>query len=289
MRLEWIVSQEMSGRKLIDFLKASHEDKTLSLRQIKRWVDRGLCSVNGTCQRFSAKPIAFRDRVTLVLPEENENRIQFDESNILYEDDSVLAYNKPMGLACDPKSIAAFFPNTKLLLAHRLDKDTTGVVLLGKTPEIRDAIMDQFKVGKIKKEYLAIVDHTIIKNKGSIVKQLAPKRHYQGQTVWSVVQEEGLYARTDWECVKKAKTASLVRLFPLTGRTHQIRVHMSSIGHPLLGDRQYGGHASRAYESWSYFLHAEKISFVHPITHQRILITAPLPKQFQDAVCAIFG
>ena len=293
MKSQWAVSQEHTGFKLIDFLKTCLGDRACSLRQIKRYIDQGLCTVNGVCQRFSAKKVAFRDVVVLVIPDVVQEVARFNESAVLYEDDFILAYNKPQGVACDPKSINKFFvdkPN--LFLAHRLDKDTTGVLLFAKNAADRDAIMDQFRAGKVEKQYLAIVDGMISKRLGTIKKYLGPTRHYQGQTVWGVVERNAkgaIFSHTDWECLRAVKQASLVRLTPKTGRTHQIRVHMCSIGHPLIGDRQYGGDCHRGYESWTYFLHAEKIRFRHPQTKEKIELQAPLSQDFQRALHILFG
>src|SRR5262249_41903936 len=155
---------------LVDFLKASVGDKASSLKQVKRWIDRGLCTVNGSIQRFGGRPVSYRDKVLLVLPEEKEEGVRFGAEGILYEDESIFVYNKPAGVACDPKGISAFFGARPLFLAHRLDKDTTGVLLFGKTEAIKELLMKQFKEGKVEKEYLAIVEHAMNQKKGSIQK-----------------------------------------------------------------------------------------------------------------------
>lgn len=110
------------------------------------------------------------------------------------------------------------------------------------------------------------------------------------QSIWgSVSQEKGVAAATSWHVLKKGKQASLLQCFPETGRTHQIRVHLSGMGHPILGDHQYGKKFTCSYQAPRCLLHANKIGFIHPFLHKEIAIGAPMPEDFKDAMVSLFG
>ena len=141
----------------------------------------------------------------------------------------------------------------------------------------------------MKKRYLAIVDGIISLKRGEIINDLGPKRAYAGQTIWGEVPPaQGVRAITDWELLDQGSETSLVACYPKTGRTHQIRVHMAGMGHPILGDYQYGNRFKSPFRSLRTLLHAESIQLDHPLTQKRLLITAPLPDDFREAQRLLF-
>lgn len=289
--LEWIVTSQESGWKLLAFLSHHLEGKHSS-RFLKRAIEQNSCQINGRTERFASTLLGEGDLICLHLEQTSSSSShQFEESRILYEDDILLVYNKPAGINCDEKGIVHLLKGREpsLQLVHRLDRDTTGILLLAKGELVFDKLVDQFKQFQVKKCYRAIVDGVIAQSEGIVENYLGKKQAYAGQTIWGAVAESrGLYACTEWQRRKTGGAASLVACFPKTGRTHQIRVHMAEMGHPVLGDYQYGKHFKCLYRPSRYLLHAEEIQILHPITGKSLHLIAPLPEDFKMAQQQLF-
>ena len=136
---------------------------------------------------------------------------------------------------------------------------------------------------------MAIVDGQIERASGIIDNYLGKKREYAGQTLWGAVKpSEGLAAVTEWQCLKRGELASLVACFPKTGRTHQLRVHLADLGHPILGDFQYGKDFQCPYRSPRILLHAEEIGLRHPQSGAWMEFHAAFPEDFQQAKDELF-
>lgn len=282
--MEWTVTPEESGSKLIVFL-ADHLKGEYSSRSLKKWIEHNACEINGRTERFASTCVGTGDHVCLQIPSNPSSTLKkLEMPPILFEDDALLICNKPAGINCDEKGILQFWKKDipSLQLIHRLDRETTGVLLFAKTPLIFNRLVEQFKQFQVKKKYLAVVDGVMEQSRGKIENYLGKKKIYDGQTIWGgVSQEKGLYACTDWETVRKGNKASLVACYPKTGRTHQIRVHMADIGHPILGDFQYAHRFLCPYRPSRILLHAEQIQFRHPINGEEIRVIAPLPDDFK--------
>ena len=180
-------------------------------------------------------------------------------------------------------------PYPSLKLVHRLDRETTGALILAKQAAVFDLFVKQFKTFQVEKRYLTIVDGIIEEKKGIIENYLGKKKVYAGQTIWGAVSSpSGLYACTEWKCLKKGDKVSLLTCIPKTGRTHQIRVHMAEMGHPILGDFQYGKIFQSTYHPSRYLLHAEEIRFLHPLTGEVLCVNAPVPDDFKEALQKLF-
>ena len=170
-----------------------------------------------------------------------------------------------------------------------MDRETTGVLILAKEKGVFDNLVEQFKHFQVQKRYLTIVDGQVEQPKGIIENYLGKKRSYAGQTIWgSVQQSKGLYASTEWIRLKKGKSVTLMACYPKTGRTHQIRVHMAEIGHPILGDFQYSKEFECRYRPTRYLLHSEEITFQHPLTGEALFLKAPIPDDFKKAQQKLF-
>lgn len=276
MRALFTVSTKENGLKLAAFLQSNLEGD-LSLKKIRRWLDAGLCTVNSRKETFHHTRLNTGDRVQIIIPEEKAPAI----STILYEDAALLLLNKAPGVTCDAK----LEQKMKAFLTHRLDKDTSGVLLLTKTKEAREIVFEQFKERKVKKEYLALVDGVMKKREGHLSCNLGEVSRLQGQKLWGVTKN-GIPASMSWRVEKLGKQASLVRLFPETGRMHQLRVQLTHLGHPILGDKLYGREMGQRshYPAERQLLHAEKLTFCHPVTNEVVEIVAPLPEDFQKAI-----
>jgi RluA family pseudouridine synthase len=289
---EWVVTSEFSGAKLIAFVVQRLEGK-YSAKYLKKLIEQNRCQINGRTERFASTVIKKGDFIRL----DDEQAalaapVKVEPSRIIYEDDALLVYNKPAGINCDEKGIVKLW-KTKLpalQLVHRLDRDTTGLLIFAKQSQIFELLVTQFKEFQVEKQYIAIVDGVLQEKKGKIENYLGKKRAFAGQTIWGRVStSQGLYACTEWERLKVGNSASLVACVPKTGRTHQIRVHMSESGHPILGDFQYGKHFQCAFRPPRILLHAQKIRFNHPITGEELNLIAPLPDDFEKAKSKLFN
>jgi 23S rRNA pseudouridine1911/1915/1917 synthase len=231
-------------------------------------------------------PLAFGDRlqINVFQPEEPNVIPAFHEVDVLYEDDHLLILNKPPGMDTHPNApgqtdtlanAAAFHVQSEgsslnVRHIHRLDRDTSGAVLFAKT-SFAGAILDKMlEERKVKRTYLAVADGKLKNRKGTIDRPIGRDRHHP---VRRRVSKTGQAAITHYEVVSwlKKEQQTLIRCSLETGRTHQIRVHFSDIGHPLAGDKLYGG--SGTYKRQA--LHAVKMELNHPFTEELIICHAP--------------
>lgn len=281
---EWVVSEQNSGQSLQAFLKSKFTDN-ISAKAIKRSIDAGGCSLNGRVERFSSRLVGIGDKVSFELSERPRTLIN-SVNSILYSDTDILAINKPSGISSTSEglleSLEKEFGTLKLL--HRLDKETSGVLLFAKNDKMAEVIEKLFKERNIEKTYLAIVDGTFRDLSGTVDNYLGKLKVYEGQTIMGLVsKDEGVRAVTHWQVMKAGKKASLIQCMPKTGRMHQIRVHMAGLLHPILGDYQYGKRFDCQYRPQRLLLHASEISFVHPKNLTKITIKAEIPKDFAKA------
>lgn len=221
---------------------------------------------------------------------------------VLFEDEHLVALNKAAGMIVHPGAGTKNDTVVHALLAHcegelsgvggverpgivhRLDKETSGVLLVAKSDAAHRALAEQFAGRHLKKEYLALVSGVPGLMSGIIERAISRHPVHRHRMT---VGEGGRPSRTDWERVESFGVfASLVRCRIHTGRTHQIRVHMKSIGHPLLGDSTYGWRPDLRLPEQPprVMLHAERISFLHPITSRPMVLQAPLPQDFQHMI-----
>ena len=213
--------------------------------------------------------------------------------DIVYEDEYLMVINKPSGLVVHPGSgnkdntlVNGLMYYTKNLsdigdsdrpgIVHRLDKDTSGLMLVAKENKTHEILSEEFKKHNIHREYIALVDGVIEVSRGTIDAPIKrSKENYQKMTVAA----GGKKAITNFEVIKRYKNNTLIRLVLETGRTHQIRVHMSYIGYPIHNDPVYNKKVST---SFGQFLHSEYLKFIHPITKKELEFRCPLPDEFQE-------
>jgi len=212
--------------------------------------------------------------------------------DILYEDEFLICINKPAGMVVHPAPghLAGTFVNALLHhchslpsqdirpgIVHRLDKETSGVLLAAKTTETHQKLIDMFSERKIEKEYLAIT----VGNPGIRTIDLPIGRHPAHRKEMTI-NEKGRSALTHIETIQSKEGFSLVKAKPVTGRTHQIRVHLKAVKTPVLGDRIYGPEKlSNKLKVERQLLHAHHLSFTHPLTGNLLKVTAPIPEDFQ--------
>lgn len=273
--MEWIVKKDESGEKLLKFL--SQKVNGCSLKQLKRFLEAGSCTINGYAERFASKIVYEGDKIAFQPAEKvalESKLATFLKSRILYEDEDLFIYDKPPGIASDGFK-------TKLLLIHRLDRETSGVLMFAKHEHARLLMIELFRQKLVKKHYLAVVDGVPKKNRGLVDNFLGKKHSFHGQAIYGAVpKEKGLHAVTEWKLEKVVKEHSLLSCYPKTGRTHQIRVHLSEMGYPILGDYQYCRQFHSAFKPKRCLLHAFKVKFIHPIKNINIEVEAKMPQDF---------
>jgi len=204
--------------------------------------------------------------------------------SICYEDDYILIIDKPAGMLVHPTTSEHFTTLANAVIyyflttqqpynfhpVHRLDRNTSGLVLIAKQPHIQH-LLSLNDIKHINRQYLAVVTGVIEHAEGAVD---APIARHPESIIQRVVHDSGQNAMTCYKVLKNLNNASLVELTLLTGRTHQIRVHLSHIGHPLLGDDLYGGSKELIDRQ---ALHAVRLSFIHPVSNERIDVSSPLP------------
>lgn len=285
-----VVNKEVNER--IDKYLASITD--LSRETITKMIDSEYILVNGKKVKASYKPV-LDDKIDIkeVFVKDTKIDAKKLDLDIVYEDEYLMVINKPSGLVVHPGSgnkdntlVNGLMYYTKNLsdigdsdrpgIVHRLDKDTSGLMLVAKENKTHEILAEEFKKHNIHREYIALVDGVIEVSRGTIDAPIKrSKENYQKMTVAS----GGKKAITNFEVIKRYKNNTLIRLVLETGRTHQIRVHMAYIGYPIHNDPVYNKKVST---SFGQFLHSEYLKFIHPITKKELEFRCPLPDEFKD-------
>lgn len=295
-----IISKLQAGERL-DKILFSHFQGIFSRTQLQNFIKDNLVTLNGkSVQKRALARIGDEIRVQPILSKETEIKPEPIPLDILYEDEWVIAINKPAGMVCHPAlgnwthtfvnallhhcSLDSKFPDQlRPGIVHRLDKETSGVLIAAKVYEAHLALVKQFSERNIAKEYQAICLGN--PGKGSI--ELSIGRHPVHRKEMSV-QESGKFAQTLFETEAFNGFLSLVNLFPKTGRTHQLRVHMKAHGTPILGDPVYGSSSQNAkFNVFRQMLHAKSLEFFHPFLSKFVKLVAPFPEDMLKLIFKI--
>jgi len=279
-------------------------DKVLAARldqfsrvQIQALIRDGLVTVNGRPAKSSYR-VEAGDVIRVSVPVTEAESGPEPEAiplAVLFENDDLAVIDKPAGMVVHPAyghrsgtlvnavlarwpSIAAWGEPERAGIVHRLDKETSGVIMVAKTPEALEALRALFKERVVEKRYLALVEGTPDTPDGIID---APIGRDPNQRKRMAVARDGREAVTEFHVIEQYDEFSLVDVFPKTGRTHQIRVHLAFIGHPVVGDTVYGRRRQRI-RMKRHFLHAAAISFPLPGSGEIVTVEAPLPVPLQD-------
>lgn len=266
-----------------------------SREYIGRLIDSKLVLVNDKIVKASYK-VALQDEIVIhdeqMKVEDHIEPVKMD-LDIVYEDEYLMVINKPSGLVVHPgagnynntlvnglmyytKHLSDVGGSTRPGIVHRIDKDTSGLLLIAKTNQIHEILADDFKNKRIKREYIALLDG-VFKN-GSATIDAPIGRDKQNRERMAVV-EDGKHAITHMKVLKRYDGYTLVSCVLETGRTHQIRVHMAYIGYPIHNDPVY---SKKEADSFGQFLHSYKMNFIHPITKKEMEFICPLPNHFED-------
>jgi len=267
----------------------------------QRKLKAGEVHVNGVAAKASIRP-RFGDDVTIGLgiADDVPERETADDLHVLYEDEHLIAVDKPTGMTCHPAgsvrhgtlinklhALMADTPNQVPRLGHRLDKDTSGVVLCVKHREADVALGAMFTQREVQKTYLALAAGVMQADTGIINAPLGAKPDAETK-LHQAVREDGLSAQSSWDVQQRFAAHTWVALKPYTGRTHQLRVHMAHIGHPLVADHLYGDIrplcAREEFVLSRLALHAHRLELAHPITGEPLVIESPVPADLHAAL-----
>lgn len=296
-----MIDQGYIGKRL-DVYAAERENITRSA--VQKLIDTGMITVNGIVVPKNYR-LRAEDDIQIVLPEASELEDVLPENipiDIVYEDEYLVVVNKPKGMVVHP---AAGNPNGTLVnallyhckgtlsgingiirpgIVHRIDKDTSGLLVVAKTDEAHVSLAEQISSHSFERRYHAIIVGSLKDDQGTIDKPIG--RSITDRKKMAVVAG-GRNAVTHYKVIEQLERAQYIELQLETGRTHQIRVHMASLGHPLLGDIVYGGGRTAFEKSNSetlcgQCLHAKTIAFVHPITGEFLRFDSDLPEYFKE-------
>jgi len=255
-----------------------------------RLIEEGKVRVNDTVQTKAGYKLRSDDQVTVDYDISQLAEIPDIDLPILYEDDDCVVINKPVGVlshskgAFNPEATVATWLRSRLRglegerggIVHRLDRATDGVMICAKTPEALSWLQKQFATRNVKKTYAAVVQGSMSPEEAII--EMPIGRNPKAPATFRV-DTQGKYAKTAYRTVATNEKYALLELKPETGRTHQLRVHLSHFHHPIVGDTFYGGEpAERLY------LHAESLEITIPKGHERKVFTAPVPPEFKERV-----
>ena len=307
------------GKRLDAFLSEKIEGWSRS--RLQRLIDDGDVSVNQTQVKSSYK-LRADDVIEIELTELAAEIFEPEDIplEIIYEDESLAVINKPSGIVVHPgagissgtlaNAIAYRFKiqdlefktednldeqskiqnlKSKIGIVHRLDKDTSGLIVVAKTEEIHEKLSEQFRNREVFKNYVALVHGATAEKAGTIDQPIAREKHNRTKMA---IRRHGRNALSLWKVRKKFEKFTLLSVEIKTGRTHQIRVHLAFINHGVVGDETYNGGRDKTVKDVKvrqaitelnrFFLHAERLSFTHPQTLERMDFYAPLPKKLAD-------
>lgn len=288
------VEKENTGIRIDKYLSDNMEDISRSYLQ-KLLKDKSI-TVNNKAIKANYK-VQEGDMVSVFVPEPEEPNILPEEIplDILYEDDSLMVVNKPKDMVVHPSAghTSGTLVNAVLFhckgnlsgingimrpgIVHRIDKDTTGALLICKTDTCHRILAEQLKVHSITRRYRAVVQGNLKDDEGTVEGSIG--RHTTDRKKMAINYKNGKEAITHYRVLERFGNATYIECRLETGRTHQIRVHMASIGHPLLGDTTYGS-SKNPYHLQGQALHAMVLGFLHPVTNEYMEFTAPLPEYF---------
>lgn len=290
---EYLVSQEEVGERIDRFLTEQDEDWTRS--QVQKWIKEDRVSVNETPIKANYK-LQLGDQISLKIPPPMELEIEAEDIslNIVYEDQDVIVIDKPRGLVVHPapghysgtivngllyhcKDLSGINGILRPGIVHRIDKDTSGLLMVAKNDKAHLSLAKQLQEHTVERRYIALVNGLFPHEMGTIDAPIG--RDSQDRKKMSVTFENSKHAVTHFVVLEAFKQHSLVECKLETGRTHQIRVHMQYIGHPIVGDPKYGKGDRLGLEGQA--LHAGVLGFEHPRTGEYLSFTSPIPEDME--------
>lgn len=282
------------GHERVDKYVAREVD-SVSRSEVQNLIARGLVTVNGSEVKASQR-LGPGDVIQVIVapPQEAELVPERMPLRIVYEDEGLVVVDKPPGLVVHPapghergtlvNALLARYPDLPMDeegrpgIVHRLDKDTSGLIVVARSEDVRRGLQAQFKAGEVLKVYLSLVEGDVEPRSGIIDASIG--RDTRNRKRMAVVRRGGRRAVTEYRVLEHLDGHSLLELRPRTGRTHQVRVHLAFIGHPVVGDSVYGRRKQRL-SIGRQFLHAHRLGFRHPSSGRRMELVSDLPADLE--------
>jgi 23S rRNA pseudouridine1911/1915/1917 synthase len=286
------------GKCRLDLFLSAQEPISLSRSQIRKLIVEGNVTVNGQL----AKPgywVRESDTIVVTLPEPRPLGLVAEDIplDILYEDEHLIVLNKSAGMVVHPAPghhegtlVHALLYHCQTLsgiggvqrpgIIHRLDRDTSGVMLVAKTDHAHSCLSGQLKSRELKRIYYAVVHGRMRMLNGRIEAPIG--RHRKNRKKMAIDQENGRYALTLYQVLEQYTEHTLLKVELKTGRTHQIRIHMKYIHHPVVGDPVYGNSSKNNFGMPRQALHAQSVAFIHPATREQMTFETPLPEDMKQ-------
>lgn len=294
---KYIITENEKGKRLDAYIATKNENITRTSAQ--RMIEEGNILVNGKKQKVAYK-INIDDVVTVVPEEIKEISIEAEDIpiDVIYEDKDIIVVNKPKGMVVHPangnyngtlvnaimgmckETLSGIGGELRPGIVHRLDKDTSGLLIIAKNDKAHVKMSEQIKNHEVKKTYIALVRGVIKENEATIDMPIGRSTSDRKKMD---VNKEGKNAITHIKVLKRYDKYTLLQVNIETGRTHQIRVHLSYIGYPIIGDTTYSN-GKNEFGVVGQCLHAKSLEFKHPITGKEMKLEAPLPEYFQDII-----
>ena len=290
------VDEKSEGTRIDKYLSDMLEEKSRSF--IQELIKKEKVVVNNKIPKSNYKVKAF-DNIELEVPEPEILKVDAEDIplNILYEDNDVIVVNKEQGMVVHPapgnyngtlvnallfhcKDLSGINGIIRPGIVHRIDKDTSGILVVAKSDEAHNKLSEQLKNHSMKREYYALIEGRLKNDSGTINKPIG--RNKKDRLKMGIV-EDGKLAVTHYEVLERYNGYTLIKCILETGRTHQIRVHMSSIGFPLVGDPLYGFKRQK-FKLDGQMLHAKTLGFIHPETNEYMEFNSELPKYFINII-----
>ncbi|MCA0753849.1 RluA family pseudouridine synthase [Paenibacillus sp. N4] len=299
--LEWMAEAEHEGVRIDKFITDGIDDSSVSRTQVQEWIKSGAVEVDGKAVKANYK-VAEGNRIVLTVPEPEDAAILPEPIplEVIYEDSDLIVVNKPRGMVVHPAPghssgtlVNALMHHCKDLsginglirpgIVHRIDKDTTGLLMAAKNDLAHLSLAEQLKEHSVTRKYIALVHGNLQHDQGTIDAPIG--RDANDRKLFTVTDRNSRHAVTHFLVLERLNDYSLVELQLETGRTHQIRVHMKYIGHPLAGDPVYG--RNKTVDLKGQALHAAVLGFTHPRTGERMQFETPLPADFEHVLASL--
>jgi 23S rRNA pseudouridine1911/1915/1917 synthase len=301
-KITFIAELDLKTERLDTFLSLQAD---LTRSHVQKLIRDGLVKVNGSIEKPGCK-VRIHDRVELTIADQPEDVLVPEEIplDIIREDDSIIVVNKLPGMVVYPAAgnrsgtlmnalayrcgrLCSIGAPLRPGVVHRLDKDTSGLIVIARENKAYYRLVDQFREREVEKQYLALVYGNLKDDSGEIVKMIG--RSSSDRKKMSTRTRRGKEAITHFTVVKRFNAATLVKVNILTGRTHQIRVHFASTGHPVLGDKTYGKKSSlrigqKVIKFPRQMLHAYSLKLKHPATDEFMEFEAPVPEDMEKVI-----
>ena len=297
-----IVNENDKGKRLDIYIAENFNE--LSRTMIKKLIESNNILVNDKSEKVSYK-VQANDNISIDIPEAKETKLKAQEIplDIIYEDSDIIVINKPKGMVVHPangnpdgtlvnailsickNSLSGIGGELRPGIVHRLDKDTSGLIIVAKNDKAHINMSEQIKNHEVEKTYIALVKGFVKENEATINMPIGRSTKDRKKMA---VNKNGKNAVTHFKVIERFGNYTLLEVKIETGRTHQIRVHLSQIGYPIVGDTVY----SNGKNEWGIkgqCLHAKSLKFKHPITGKEMFIEAPIPKYFQDVIEELQG